>query len=157
MPENPELRKHFEEILGRPVDLDLDGVIVVRERVGIYALNQEGHVTSRDIGTTGDSSKACTPRWLLDVGGVARTGADGTARMLLSDFHCEKFGFEHPIIFVATPQARKPVYVTSIQTLAPPAQRDVRIVVFTWDPAGNPAPHVSFDWRCWVPCLPIVE
>ena len=149
-----ELKKYFESILGRQLDIDLDGELVVRERVGIDTVQLEGSLTARDIGTTGASTKVCSSVRVRDVSGTTRTGSDGTATFPLSDFHCgEIVSYIHPVQFVATPQSRSPVYLTAVQTLTGNRQ-DVTIMVYAWDMNGTPAPNVSFDWRCRTPFSP---
>lgn len=151
-----DLTKHFEAILGRPLDIDLDGSITLRARVGISTRELEGSIASREIGTTGASTKGCTSSWVLDVSGFARTSADGTVEFLLSDFHCRELGFAYPVNLVATPRARSPVYLTYVGAVTS-GWKDVKITVYAWDATGTPAPHTPFDWRCRVPVLPIVE
>jgi hypothetical protein len=108
-------------------------------------------VTSREIGTTGDSTKRCRREGALDVGGTSRTDANGTVEIRLTDYICQPptpYEFFRPINFVATPQSRAPVFLTSVQT---PTGGDVAIMVFSWDANGSPLRNVSFDWRCFVP------
>jgi hypothetical protein len=53
-------------------------VVVSREPVAISQLGA-GAVTSRDIGTSGGSSKRCVDSpHILDVGGTSHTGDDGS-------------------------------------------------------------------------------
>lgn len=151
MAEKRDIKKHFEAILGRQLDIDLDGEVVIRSPVGVNTFEPDGSITSRDIGTTGASTKACGSARVLDVSGTARIGSDGTAKFVLSDFHCvEGSVYHHPVNFVATPQSHSPVYLTSVQTLTS-NRRDVTITVHAWDMNGTPAPNASFDWRCCVP------
>jgi len=154
MTQQSDLTKHFEKILGRALDLGGSGEVVLRERVASYT-KDDGSTTSRDIGTTGNSTKACGAANLLDVGGTARTGQDGTTEFMLSEFFCHFSGrnslsFEFPANFVATPRSQSPVFLTA---LASPTsdRRDVGVRVATWAPNGSPAPNTSFDWRCRVP------
>ena len=159
MGKNADLKKHFEGILGRDLEIDIDGEVVVRERVGTYTHHLEGRATSRDIGTTGASTKACGQTRILDVSGVARTGTDGKVEFLLSDFHCADVGrvsIEHPVNFLATPRSLSPVFLTAIRTVTGNG-RDVKITVSSWDPTGTPAGNTPFDWRCRVPYLPVVD
>lgn len=149
MTEPDELRGHFEAILGRdlgPVD---PGEVALRENVGAFTI-QDGRVARREIGTTGDSTKGCFDRRILDVGGVGRTGSDGTAVLRLRDFSCGEFQFEFPVTFVATPRVREPALVTMERRLVGDRE-DVEITVWSWTPEGQARPGTSFDWHCRVP------
>jgi hypothetical protein len=153
MPHEHDLSEHFAAILGKnPID-PTGGVIVLRETTGHYSFS-EGSTTSREIGTTGVSTKACGAADLLDVCGVAATGSDGTVEFLLSDFFCADIGIRPRVNFLATPLSSAPVFVTVQRT---PLDRDVRIKVFSWSADGKPAPGIAFDWRCRVPTEPIIE
>lgn len=155
MPEASGVRKHFEAILGREVEAD--GEVTLRERVSVY-VEEKGRGASREIGTAGSSTKSCAARIALDVSGLARTGADGKAEFLLSDFHChtDRIVFEYPTNLVATPRSRTPVFLTSVCSLTSD-RKDVKIVIMAWDQAGAPAPRTGFDWRCRVPYLHVVD
>jgi hypothetical protein len=149
MAKEADLRKHFEAILGQDTAADvLDEGVVVRTDVAAYSSIVDGSVTSREIGTTGDSTKTCRQAGLLDVSGLARTGADGTTKFVLSDFFCRAEGvaISYPVNFVATPRSRTPVFLTARRSLT--ADLDLEIEVLTWDVTGSPAPNISFDWRC---------
>lgn len=154
MTKQHDLKKHFEAILGRELVPLEEGVVVLRERIASYTTD-DGSTTSREIGTTGDSTKACGTADLLDVSGVAHTGEDGTTEFMLSEFFCDFSGrdilsFRFPANFVATPRSLGPVFVTALAT--PTSDRtDVRVRVATWDASGSPAPNTSFCWRCRVP------
>ena len=52
-----------------------------------------------------------------------------------------------PINVVATARGGVPASLTVDYT---PAAGDFEITVFAWDSQGNPAPNVTFDWRCRV-------
>lgn len=148
MAKNPELKTHFDVILGRDAAADFpDAEVLLREIVGAYSFS-DGNVTAREIGTTGNSTKRCGRAGLLDVSGVARTGADGTSKFVLEDFFCRSEGTTifHPVNFVATPLSRRPIFLTATRSLAGPLV--VEIEVRTWDAAGSPAANISFDWRC---------
>jgi hypothetical protein len=162
MTKHYDLKKHFEAILGRELVGPENGEVVVRERIASYTTD-EGSTTSREIGATGDSTKACSAAHLLDVSGVARTGEDGTTEFMLSEFFCDFTGgnilsFQFPVNFVATPRSLTPVFVTALAT--PISDRtDVRIRVAAWNASGAPAPNTSFGWRCRVPyaVVPVVD
>jgi hypothetical protein len=174
MPDERDLRAHFEAILGR--GLVGGEVVLLRERVALHAWHRDaapsgqqsvfpGGVTSREIGTTGSSTKGCGKHDVLDVGGRSLTGRDGTVEFLLSDFYCPPrrgLALEEPVTIVATPQSETAVYLTTRRRLVGPSGgsfNDVSIRVTAWDSDGNSAGPVSFDWRCFVPTLlfPVID
>lgn len=143
-----DLKKHFEAILGRDLVGEFADGVVLRETVGLYSIEQ-GNATSKEIGVTGSSTKRCGQSSLLTVGGLSFVGADGKAELRLSDFHCARQTFLHPVIVVATPQTSSPVFVTAVPTiLVNPG--DVQIVLHTWSADGSPAPNVLVTWLCRV-------
>jgi hypothetical protein len=158
-----DLKRHFEAILGREfVDLS-DGEILLKDFTGLSSMEESDQVrsfysqTSRDIGTTGDSTKTCAPAKLISVGGLTATDTDGKAEFLLSEHHCfNQIAVKHPIIFVATAQSQDPVFVTTrtfevatIENLKIPT--DVRIEIYTWEPGGAPAKNKLVKWFCQFP------
>jgi hypothetical protein len=156
--QKPDLRANFEAILGETLDDDA-GVapVFVRAAVGTgedlqYLAPQNRMITSRDIGTSGDSSKTCARHPINEVTGTARTGDDGTIQFLLSDFYCRPRNvtpFIQPLNFVATPLSSSPRYLTCTAILCSD-DIDVQVTVRAWDQAGQPAPGTSFNWRCQV-------
>jgi hypothetical protein len=152
-----DLKQHFEAILGEGIEGAGDDV-TVRSQVATYTAKEKGFVTSRDIGTTGDETKHCGEAILLDVGGIARTGADGTAEFMLSQFYCDRdvhlIRFEYPTNIVATSLSQAPAFVTAEANLAGDRHNDVRVRVATWDARGRPAPNTTVHWRCRVPYEP---
>jgi hypothetical protein len=103
--------------------------------------------------------KSCTqastlPASFLDVSSSSSTDASGRQVFLLTDFICSTANsFGAPVTLVVTPFARTPCYATMTHTLvpnpsAPGSFNDLQIAVFTWDANGQPAPNISFDWRC---------
>lgn len=160
MPEEAHVRKAFEAVLGEELPAEIGDEVVLRIPVAVTArtLTDRASVTSREIGTTGDSTKVCAPRAALDVGGTSRTAANGRVKFRLSDYHClEAIVVFNPVNFVATPQSKVPAFLTSVQTLTGSPFDDVSITVFSWDANGNPMQTVSFDWRCFVPFDRVVE
>jgi hypothetical protein len=151
-----DLKKHFEAILGAEIELDFPGEILLRESVATYTEVSDGRLTSREIGTTGNSTKACARARILDVSGRARTSDDGTAELMLSDFFCGSRDFTAPAVFVATPRAQSPVFVTAQASLTGD-RKDVRIKIATWKVSGSPAPNLSFNWMCRVPTIIVVD
>lgn len=155
MSEESGLQSHFEAIIGREVDAELDVGIALRERIGIYAIQTEGFITSRDIFPFGESDVDCSPASLLDISGYGRTGRDGTTQLFLSKFKCDERNtrvlmYLYPINFLATATTRIPVLVTAQPSLIS-NNRDVRINVQSWNTDGQQASNVVFHWRCRVP------
>ena len=157
-----DLRKYFEAILGREfVDLS-DGEVLLRESTGLFS-DDGGQEISREINSTGASTKACGERSLLSVGGITVTGTDGKAEFFLSDFHCHSgrdnsIVPKNPIIFVATAQSQDPVFVTTRTFLInrDNGVKDVRIEIYTWEPNGDPAQSKLVKWFCRLPFDPII-
>ncbi len=157
MKKGPDLRKHFEAIIGREfVDLS-DGEILLRDSTGLWSVEQ-GHETSREIGTTGSSTKACGSRGLFSVGGLTATGPDGKAEFFLSEHHCADIVPKHPLILVATAQSQDPVFVTTraFEATNDNGFKDVRIEIYTWGPGGDPAGSRLIKWFCRFPFDPII-
>jgi hypothetical protein len=154
MSEQNDLSRHFAAIVGRDLIGDVGNDIVVRDVVGVDHRSPDGSSTSRDIGTTGNSTKSCRSTGVLTIGGSLVTGEDGTTERLLSEFHCGNeaehgISIVYPIVLVATPRSRVPVFVTTTSSLTTTARRgDVRMRFATWGPDGRPAPRVSVAWHC---------
>jgi hypothetical protein len=99
----------------------------------------------------------CQNAGLLDLMGFGRTGADGSVILHLRSFVCWddwKIWSEDQVWVVATPRSSDPVYLTHVVQTPPPngpppspADIDMQIRVFTWDPGGQPKPNVFFTWR----------
>jgi hypothetical protein len=158
-----DLKKHFEAIVGREIALEEAGYVTLRDFVASYT-KHKGSYTSREIGTSGNSTKGCGIADLLDVSGLARTGQDGAAEFLLSDFVCQvcrrndALRFEFPVNLVATPRSRSAVFLTTLAS--PTADRsDVKIRATSWNADGSPASNTAFDWRCRVPyhCSAVID
>ena len=99
----------------------------------------------------------CVASKLLDVTGIAASGTDGKSRFRLLSFLCPEgnFHFGFPINVIATPLSTTPRFLTLVHTLVNNGA-DVEIEVSTWDATGEPAPNVSFDWRCRVELVNII-
>jgi hypothetical protein len=171
MAEKKDLKKHFEAILGRKLELPGNGGIVTREQVGTSIdfslppdssqIRVEVEVTSRDIAITGESKKICNNGYsILDVSGGAVTGADGSVTFPIADYYC--YGqkeFYYPVNFVATPQSSTPVYLTSNVLLTGSGSNvliNTLITVYAWNKTGDPAPGIFFNWLCRIPYTPFV-
>jgi hypothetical protein len=159
MAREADVRKAFEAILGRDLETDVGDEVLLREAVAVWTvIENDASITSREIGTTGSSTKACRGNVnALDVGGTARTTSNGTVKFRLSDFYCGTGGkyFLRPINFVGTCQSKAAVFLTSFQTLTASFD-DVEITAFAWDANGKPQ-AVTFDWRCFVPYVNTVD
>lgn len=153
-------KKLFEDLLGHDLEEgDLPTEVVVRETIGLNA-EHEAEVVSREIGTTGASTKTFSTTSAMDVAGIFRVGQSGVAKFRLSDFYgrpLRNIGreFHRPIIFTATPFAEGSVHVTAVPTLVddngvPDYQNDVEVEVFAWDAAGNASGPVVIQFRCLV-------
>jgi len=148
------LKKHFEAILGRDLVGPEAGLVVVREHVGAYT-RDKGQGMSREIGTTGASTRVCRNTDLLDVDGISFTGSDGSVTFLLSDYQClgdddSALLLHRPLIVLVTPHSSVPVF-TTVETTLIRNGHDARIIVSSWKPNGEPAPRVPFSWRCRAP------
>ena len=149
-----DLKKHFEAIVGRELEGGFGDEVALRETIGLYS-SEQGNATSREIGVTGSSAKGCGQALLLTVAGLSFVG-QGKAELHLSDYHCARVGFRHPVIVVATPRTPSPVFVTAVPTIID-GGRDVEIVLHAWGPDGSPAPNVLVTWLCRVQSLPVID
>jgi hypothetical protein len=148
---------------------DFPGEIQFRTTNGADLLHDDGRVLSREIfstdiatepSTTGSSNKTCKQSFLIDVGGLSETDANGKVTLHLSDYTCRSGGRDHgryfgqPTVFVATPRSSSPVFITSrqrtIETQVEFEANDIEIDAYSWDAEGKPAPSVPFSWRCLV-------
>ena len=159
-----DLRAHFEAILGHDLAEIGDGEIGLRYRVGLWSQELEtGNVSTREIGTSGDSRLSCGKLSLFSAAAQTTTGEDGKADFMLSEYICPPLGMVHqlPLIFVATPHEQQPVFVTVNHLLVVPddAPRDFRIQLYTWEAGGAPAKKISVDWYCQFPfyTVPIIS
>lgn len=151
MAEEPSRQKDFERLIGHELE-DFPSEVLLRETLA-YTHGHEADAMSREIGTSGPSTRACTRVLVDDVAGLAATDPTGTVKFLLKDYVCVEGGattidFRYPIVFVATVIGNQPVILTSRQNLA--GEGDVEIEVFTWDANGARKGSVPFGWRCMV-------
>lgn len=86
----------------------------------------------------------------LDVSAVSSTGSDGKIVFRVMTFvPYELENLAEPVHIVATPHGSVPSFLTVEHTLVGDSEAgDIEITVHAWDPNGNPAPNVDFDWRC---------
>lgn len=162
MAEDTGRKKLFEDLLGHDLEEgDLPTEVIVRETHGLNTEDYQAEVVSRDIGTTGESTKSCSTTNVMDVSGIFRVGQSGVAKFRLSDYFCRPLSltegrdFHRPIVFVATPYASRPTFVTAVPTIVADGGvdqygNDVEIEVFTWDAAGNATGPVVLQFRCSV-------
>jgi hypothetical protein len=153
MPENKDIKRALDELLGEELSAEQLQNIQLFLKVATWNRIEDGRVTRTSPILPG---KFCDPQKLLEVSGVAATGANGKVRFRLKEFLClDLLTFDYPINVVATPLASKPVFLTVKHSLVMnPANNlgeDVAIEVFTWDANGAPAPKIAFNWRCRVP------
>ncbi len=157
MSNETDLRKHFEAIVGYELNDDLVNDVALRDRVSVYYKTKDGHMTSREIGTTGASTKGCAETGILTIGGLVRTGADGVAAHLLSDFHCasdigkqrQQVNIVRPFVFVVTPRTHAPIFATCRSSLVQTnGLGDIKFEITTWNANGDPAAGVPVGWHC---------
>jgi hypothetical protein len=117
-PDEQELARHFEAILGREVPSEEVADLVFRVTVGLYT-TENGFSTSRSFAGGLPPIKSCAVEQNMHTfGGLVTTRTDGKATFKLSDFHCSgSFVPIAPIILVATAHTRFPVFVTSFTTV----------------------------------------
>jgi hypothetical protein len=163
MAEATDLTGHFKAILGPDVAEELlGGEVAMREFTALSTLHvgPESQRTSREIGSTGSSSKACFTTSFLSIAGHAVTKADGTIAFALRDFHClgGRFGFQHPVFVLATARRDAPVLVTVTTDLTIlNGETDVRVSLFSWAPDGAPAGRVLVNWYCRAATFKIID
>ena len=145
-----ELQGLAERVAGGPIQ-----VFSFSTRLSVRTADTPAFVQER-IPVIDGVNRRCIQFPVVDVSGLAATGADGKMTWRMRDFisPCDAFvrEFDRPLSFVATPHSDSPVSLTirpSGGPFAPPD--DVIVEVFTWDPAGSPAPATVFSWRCRVP------
>ena len=149
-----ELRQHLESISGRQIDASDEQLLQLFFRVSLSSY-EDGTILSRSIIFPGKScAQANTlPASFLDVSSSASTDATGRRTFLLTDFICSTpNSFAAPVTLLVTPNTETPCYATMTHTLVPdpnaPGFNDLQFTVFTWSVNGQPAPNISFDWRC---------
>ena len=153
MPENKDIKRALDDLLGEELTADQLQSIQLFLKVATWNRIEDGRVTKTSPILAG---KFCESQKLLEVSGVAATGAGGKVRFRLKDYLClDLLTFDYPINVVATPLASKPVFLTVKHSLVLNASgtlgEDVNIEVFTWDANGAAAPQIAFNWRCRVP------
>jgi len=107
----------------------------------------------------GNGAKECFDTSILDINGRGRTNGDGVIELKLSNFLCRDDlpdAFIPPAIVVATPLTKSPVFVTARASLTSD-EKDVDIIVQSWDASGSPAPNISFNWICRIPITYIID
>lgn len=158
-----QLRQQLESISGQQIAASDEQLLRLFFRVSLSS-TEDGTVMSRSIFFP--LPKNCVQASaigasLLDVSSSSSTDATGKRTFLLSDALCNTANsFDEPVNLVVTPNTQTPCYATMTHALVPPAPgsafNDLQIVVSTWDANGNPAPNISFDWRCRLLSLTII-
>src|SRR5215207_4778583 len=150
-PDDQELAKHFEAILGREVPPEEVAELVFRVTVGLYTV-ENGRSTSRVFSGGLPPIKSCATEMNMHMfGGIVTTRSDGRAAFKLSDFHCAaSFTPIAPIILVATAHTRAPVLVTTFTTVVSTPNPDVNIELFSWNADGNRVGGIPIRWLCRV-------
>lgn len=139
-------KKDLEKVLGDDFPAEAMERIRFLQAVASWNVTDTGSTTLRDLIAVRPNS--CYPTSLLDVSGFATTAGDGKSQFRLTDFICRTdVHFEQPINVVATPLSSTPCFVT-LRHMVVNDGADVEIQVWSWDSGGNPAPAISFDWRC---------
>jgi hypothetical protein len=145
------VKKQIEAAAGHEIDLPPEQIISLRWPVGAHDYT-DGTVLWRSIIILGQS---CVSSTLLDASASSATGSSGSINFLLSSAICLPLvrSLAAPINLQATVRTTTPSFLTMTYALVvdpsnPNNYNDLQITVYTWDPNGNPAPNVPFDWRC---------
>jgi len=156
-PVPPAVGERFSSAVGR-FGLELEVVrrnsLFQDEQVTVQEIDLTQVVFDPDVGGSGGSRADCQAARAIDVAGQSRTDANGTMRWRLSDFLCRRRNVRRPVSFVATAAEKEPFVVTaSVVSVG----ADLLVDVFTWTPAGDPAPRTLFSWRCWAETFVVVD
>jgi hypothetical protein len=155
---NPDVKAHLEAIKGSKIDFP--GGIIPGGHHLFYLLGSVVQTLTYDYPTSVITYKSllypeATLESLapsLDVSGVCSTGSDGRGVFRVMTFiPYELEALAEPVHIVATPRGSVPSFLTVEHTLVSSDTSeagDIEITVYAWDPNGNPAPGVVFDWRC---------
>lgn len=172
MSAKPDVKKQLEAIVGHKLDAQALQSIDLVQSVATSNTIQDGSITQISLIVL--RPNVCNDSRLLDIGGFATTGSDGTSTFRLNRFQCPFGGigpisttsnvtappaspkYAQPINVVATALSTTPCFLTLVHSLVENAS-DVEIKVFTWDAGGAAAPNISFDWRCRVPLVDIIS
>jgi hypothetical protein len=158
---NPDVKAHLGAIKGSKIDLPGGSTHVPPPpRDIVYHLHLVGLVVqihTYDYPTSVITYKDLlydrvleSPAISLDVSGVSSAGSDGISVFRVMTFvPYELQTLAEPVHIVATPHGSVPSFLTVEHTLViSDTSKDIEITVYAWDPNGNPAPDVVFDWRC---------
>jgi hypothetical protein len=153
MTSEPDIREHLEAVVGYELSPEAAERLLLVQAVASATVDDNATTTLRNLIFV--QPNRCYLTRVLDIGGVAMTRDDGTTQFRLTQFMCaDRRRFGPPINVVATPLSPTPCYLTVLHRLLDDGA-DVEVQAWSWDAAGNPAPSVSFDWRCRVE-LPII-
>ncbi len=128
-------------------------------RTSVRTVDPDATIQERNLIVVG-GGKRCIFSRTIDISGASRTGRDGKMTWRLRDFitPCDsQFEvFDRPLSFLVTPHSDSPVYLTTVPSFT--ATKDnVVVEVLSWDRNGDPAPNISFSWRCRVPYPAVVD
>jgi hypothetical protein len=147
-----QLKELTERFLGQPADN-----LFFKQRTSVRTSNTEAYIQELEPVIDGVRTR-CLDANVIDLSGRASTDEGGKRTWKLRDYivPCDRGfdEFDRPMSFVATPHSNSPIYLTTRPAegfLTPSPPDDVVVEVFTWDAGGNPAPNVTFSWRCRVP------
>lgn len=155
LPKAEAVKKQLEALAGRDLSAPAEQLFRLSYPAGAYSYN-DGNVCWRTFLPI-FPGKSCSEATLLDVSGALSTGANGQLVFPISEVVCftDAYVLSEPINVVVTPRSASPSFATQTHALVT-NNTDVQITVYTWDANGNPAPNVSFDWRCRVVSEPII-
>jgi hypothetical protein len=146
-----DVKKQIEAIAGREIHVEAEQVKFLWYPVGAYDYS-DGFVAWQHIFLPG---MRCYDGRLLDASGASYTDADGKRVLRLSQFVClpQSRLLSEPVNVLATPRSKEPFFVTTLHALVDQndfLRSDVEIIFFGWNRNGDPAPNLSFHWRCRV-------
>jgi len=143
-----DIKKQLEAIVGHELSDDaLQSISFVQSVATATTLG--GMIVRKNLLVVAPNQCSRIPQ-ILDVAGFWLTGPDGKSEFKLTNFLCPAGAiFMQPINLVATPLSSKPCFLTAGHSLLGNGA-DVEIKILTWDASGDPAPNVSFNWRCRV-------
>ena len=117
-----------------------------------------GKVVSRNVILGG---RTCALSELLDISSFSVVSDTGNATLRIKSLLCpdESRFFAPPTNIVATPFSATPIFATVTHSLIFDEFNrgtDIEIHIFAWDANGEPAPHVTVNWRCQVPVFTVI-
>jgi len=151
------LPKQLEKLLAEAGVEAVTGPILVSWPVSIYSKDRprvkvkERHPVPSSSGRLKwEVTERCFDDNAIDLAGQGTTDPSGRRTWRLTEFICAIGDYiivQGPVSFVATPISKTPVYLTTTISIPEPPH-DLLVEVYSWEPAGHPAPAISFSWRC---------